>query len=327
VKKRDLHVGVEANGSPLPARPKAYAAARMSSRNAPPAVSIGLAVRNEPQGIRRCIESVLSQDFTDLELVICDNASDDSTVDTLEEYARDDRRVRVAVNPINVGIHENMNRVLRASRGTVFRWISADDWLEPYALSTGMRTLKRHPEAIGVTMGFTIHTPGVAPRYERFQGEFPSSPDAGRRFERMLWFFHAGDAKYDPAYGIYRRDQLMRTGRLRPSERTDWLMCAELALIGPIIHIDELLANRTRDYPVGVDRAGFRRRLDPFHGEKLKTSPARMYGDLDAIAQSAGLSESQLRRCRRALRRFWAHEAMRSSRMSLSDAVHRALPR
>ena len=75
----------------------------MAQGDAPPAVSIGLAVRNESDGVRRCIESVLGQDFTDLELVICDNASDDATVDTLEEYAREDRRVTVAVNAVNIG--------------------------------------------------------------------------------------------------------------------------------------------------------------------------------------------------------------------------------
>ena len=54
----------------------------------------------------------------------------------------------------------------------------------------------------------------------------------------MLWFFHAGDAKYDPIYGVYRRDLLTRTHFPYPSERTDWLLCAELALLGPIIHLD-----------------------------------------------------------------------------------------
>src|SRR4051812_17237370 len=182
-----------------------------------PTVSVGLAVRNEPQAVRRCVESVLGQDFTDLELVIADNASDDGTVDTLEEYARDDRRIRLVLNPVNVGSHENMNRALNAARGTLHRWISADDWLEPNALSTAVRTLEQHPEAVGVTSGFTIHSPGAAPRFERYPGEFPSSADAARRFERMLWFFHAGDAKYDPIYGVYRRAQLMRTGRVRPN--------------------------------------------------------------------------------------------------------------
>jgi len=295
----------------------------MAQGDAPPAVSIGLAVRNESDGVRRCIESVLGQDSTDLELVICDNASDDATVDTLEEYAREDSRVTVAVNAVNIGLHENMNRVLKLSSGTLFRWISADDWLEPCALSSAVRTLERNPDAIGVTTGFTIHTPGAAPRYEQYRGEFPSSPDAARRFERMLWFFHAGDAKYDPIYGIYRREQLMRSGRIRPFERNDWLLSAQLALMGPIVHIDELLANRTRTYPRGVNRAALRRRLDPVHGEELKTPASRLYRELDQLARSAGLTDAQLRRCKRAMRRFWAREVLRTNRMRLADAVHR----
>src|SRR4051794_16258267 len=222
-----------------------------------PTVSVGLAVRNEPHVVRRCIESVLEQDFTDLQLVISDNASDDGTVATLEEYARDDRRITLVRNAVNVGINENMNRALGAARGTLYRWISSDDWLEPNALSTAVRALERHPEAVGVTSGFTIHAPDAPPRVERYPGEFPTSADAARRFERMLWFFHAGDAKYDPVYGVYRRSQLMRTGRIRANERTDWLLSAELALRAPIIHVDELLAHRTRTYPVGVDRAAF----------------------------------------------------------------------
>jgi hypothetical protein len=298
----------------------------MHAPDTPPAVSIGLAVRNEPHGVRRCIESVLSQDFTDLELVICDNASDDDTVDTLEAYAREDRRVTVAVNPVNIGSHENMNRTLELARGNLFRWISADDWLEPHALTEGVQALERRRDAVGVTSGFTIHSPGAAPRYEQYRGEFPASPDAGRRFERMLWFFHAGDAKYDPVYGIYRREALLRSGRIRPSERTDWLLSAELALMGPIIHIDELLSHRTRTYPVGLDRAAFRRRLDPISGERLKTSPTRLSRQLYMLARSADLTDAELRRCSRAVGRFWTREVMRCNRMRLSDAVQRAFP-
>jgi glycosyltransferase involved in cell wall biosynthesis len=292
---------------------------------ASPTLSVGLAVRNDPDGVRRCIESILSSDFTDLELVICDNASDDSTVETLKEYARADTRVRVHVNPVNIGSHENMNRVLELSRGRLFRWISADDWLEPHALSVCVDTLERHPDAVGVTCGFTIHEPGAAPRFEHYPGEFPSAPDPARRFERMLWFLHAGDAKYDAVYGMYRRDQLMQTQRIRPSERTDWLLGAELALMAPIVHIPELLAHRTCSYPARIDRAAFRRRLDPKRGEQLATSATRMYRDLYALALAADLSDAQLRRCRRALRRFWLLEVKRINRTRLADAMHRTL--
>jgi glycosyltransferase involved in cell wall biosynthesis len=292
-----------------------------------PTFSIGLAVRNGQHSVGRCIESVLSQEFTDLELVVCDNASDDGTITILEDYAHADQRLRFSINKVNIGIHENMRRVLESSQGTLFRWISADDWLEPRYLSTCLRELQSRPDAIGVTTWFTIHTPDGSTRYEEYRGEFPSSPDPARRFERMLWFFHAGDAKYDPIYGVYRRECLARTHFPYPSERTDWLLCAELALLGRIIHWDERLANRTRSYPRGVDRAAFRRRLDPVRAEQLRTSPHRLYRELYALAVSADLSETQLRRCKSALRRFWVKENISKARLRVSDTRYRMLHR
>ena len=44
-----------------------------------PTLSVGLAVRNGVDVVGRCIESIISQDFRDLELVISDNVSDDGT--------------------------------------------------------------------------------------------------------------------------------------------------------------------------------------------------------------------------------------------------------
>jgi glycosyltransferase involved in cell wall biosynthesis len=298
-----------------------------TSRPNAPVLSVGLAVRNGREIVGRCIESVLAQDFANLELIVSDNASDDGTVDTVEEYARVDPRVRLSVNPLDIGSHENMNRVLAAAHGRYFRWISADDWLEPGCISACMRALESQPDAIGVTSWFTIHTAESLTRYEEYAGEFPTSPDPARRFERMLWFFHAGDAKYDPIYGLYRRDWLMRSHRIRPVERTDWLLSAELALMGPIVHVYERLAHRTRDYPVGPQRVALRRRLDPVRATQLPTSPRRLSRELFALAVAAGLNEEQLHRCRRALLSFWAKEVARVNRERAADVKQQLLTR
>jgi glycosyltransferase involved in cell wall biosynthesis len=298
-----------------------------TSRPNAPVLSIGLAVRNGRETVGRCLESVLSQDFAELELIVSDNASDDETVNTVAEYARMDPRVTLSANRVDIGSHENMNRVLAAARGRYFRWISADDWLEPGCLSAGVRALESHPDAIGVTSWFTIHNADGLTRYEEYAGEFPTSPDPARRFERMLWFFHAGDAKYDPIYGLYRRDPLIRSHRIRPVERTDWLLSAELALMGPIVHVYGRLAHRTRDYPVGSQRAALRRRLDPVRAKQLPTSPRRLSRELFALAVAADLSGEQLRRCRRAVRSFWPKEVVRVSRARAADVKHGLLAR
>jgi glycosyltransferase involved in cell wall biosynthesis len=292
-------------------------------RTAIPTVSVGVPVRNGADVLRRCIESVLSQDLSDLELVVSDNASDDGTKDVLDEYARADRRVRISVNKVNIGLHENVNRALELARGTFFRWISADDWLEPGYLSTSVGALEAQDDAIGVTTHFTIHTPDGGTRYEEYDGEFPTSADPAKRFERMLWFFHAGDAKYDPIYGLYRRDALMRSGRVRASEQADWLLATELALMGPILHVGRRLVNRTRTYSVLYDPVARRRRLDPFRGEELRSSALRLYRDLEELVDHAGLTEEQVLRCRRALRRFWLKDVGARGRVTMARAWHR----
>lgn len=292
-----------------------------------PALSIGLAVRNGLGVVERCLDSVLRQDFTDLEVVICDNVSDDGTPELLAERARSDPRIAVHVNAVNIGSHENMNRVLELARGTFFRWISADDWLEPGCLSAAVAALRERPDAVGVTTGFTIHTDDGATRFEDFPGPYPDAPDPAERLDRMLWFFHAGDAKYDPIYGTYRREAMVRSHRLRPSERTDWLLSAELALLGPILHLPARLANRSRSYPVGTDRAAFRRRLDPARGDQLKTGPRRMMRELYALAVCADLEPAQLRRARRSIARFGTKEAIRVTRSAAADTRARALRR
>ena len=190
------------------------------------------------------------------------------------------RVVRLNVNEVNVGIHENMWRTLMASRGTFFRWISADDWLEPGCLSTCVHALESRPDAIGVTTWFTIHTPDGTIRREEFCGEFPTSPDPAQRFARMLWFFHAGDAKYDPIYGVYRRDRLTRfwrpcvgAARLAAQRRT--------GACGTDRPCEQRLANRTRDY---LSLTSIEPRSGavsiPVRAEQLRTSPQRLYREL-----------------------------------------------
>ena len=253
--------------------PSGSGATRVTTSNrAMPRISVGLAVYNGDDTIERCLDLILGQTFRDFEIVVSDNASDDSTPEILRRYAERDERVRVSRNPANIGQDPNMNRAFDLSRGELFRWISVDDWLEPRCLERCIAQLDAHPHAVGVTTGFRVYPDLGGVREERYEGEFPTSSDPARRWERMLWFFHAGDGKYDPIYGVYRREAMARTPRLRVSERSDWLIAAELALQGPIVHVPETLANRSRHYYEPVDRDAFRRKLRPQAPEEARAT-------------------------------------------------------
>jgi glycosyltransferase involved in cell wall biosynthesis len=100
--------------------------------------------------LRRAVESVLSQDFTDFELVVCDDASTDGTAAYLDWIAAADPRVRVIRNPRNVNsLAISLGRCLVAA-DTARPWVSwmfDDCVLRPGAFGRLVAAQRAHPEA------------------------------------------------------------------------------------------------------------------------------------------------------------------------------------
>ena len=96
---------------------------------AAPRVSVALPTYNAAKTIRRALESALEQTFEDTEIVVSDNASTDATLDIVRSY--DDPRIRIHRNPVNVGYHANMNGSIARCRGTLVKFLHADDRLDP----------------------------------------------------------------------------------------------------------------------------------------------------------------------------------------------------
>lgn len=96
-----------------------------------PKVSIGMPVYNGEPFIRKAIDSLLAQTFTDFELIISDNASTDGTRQICKEYAAKDTRIEYIRQPINKGPVANFQFVCEKSHGEYFMWAAADDlWNE-----------------------------------------------------------------------------------------------------------------------------------------------------------------------------------------------------
>jgi glycosyltransferase involved in cell wall biosynthesis len=285
-----------------------------------PRLSFGLPVWNGEASIRRCLDSLLAQDFTDIEVVVSDNASTDGTSQILDEYAARDPRVHVSRNQENIGQIENVNLVFRQSRGEYFRWIGVTDWLEPYYASRCVEALDADPGAILVTTYFRIHQEDGTSRYEEYRGERVDSEQPERRFARMLWFYQAGDAKYDPIYSMMRRDALERTHLVWMMDWGDRMMGAELCLLGRFQHVPECLAHRIKD-SVGKpsEHAKLLRRYHPTRHRELAAPPSRIFTTLLSIIRAAPLTRRQRLHCQRAAAVLLLKRAYRQSRKSFDQ--------
>lgn len=95
-----------------------------------PLISIISPVYNAEKDIDKMLDSVLSQDYKNIELVIIDDVSKDNTVDKIMSRAENDTRIHLIKNGTNTGPGPAKNKAIEASSGDFICFIDGDDWIE-----------------------------------------------------------------------------------------------------------------------------------------------------------------------------------------------------
>jgi len=107
-----------------------------------PTVSIALPVYNVAPYLRACLDSIVTQDFTDLEIICVNDGSTDESPAILAEYARRDPRIRI-VDQTNRGLASTRNTALAHVRGRYLLHVDSDDLLRPGAVSRLVEEIER----------------------------------------------------------------------------------------------------------------------------------------------------------------------------------------
>lgn len=107
-----------------------------------PKVSVLIPAYNYAKYLPEAIESVLSQTFTDFELIIIDNCSTDNTKDVVNNYTKNDSRVTFIRNKENIGMYRNYNQALLHATGDYIKFLNADDKFEPTLLEKFVNILE-----------------------------------------------------------------------------------------------------------------------------------------------------------------------------------------
>jgi len=113
-----------------------------------PKISVLIPTFNYARFLPEAIESVLSQDFQDFELLIVDDCSRDNTAEVVRPYCVRDPRARFEANPTNRGMVANWNYCLSQARGEYIKYLFGDDKLaSPSALGKLVSLLENNPGA------------------------------------------------------------------------------------------------------------------------------------------------------------------------------------
>lgn len=107
----------------------------------PDTISVIIPVYNVEQYLPACLDSLLSQSYRELEILLIDDGSTDSSGAICDEYAKKDYRIRV-IHQKNGGAANAKNTGLRAATGKYLTFLDSDDYLEPDAYKYMLNRMK-----------------------------------------------------------------------------------------------------------------------------------------------------------------------------------------
>ncbi len=200
-----------------------------------PKISVIVPVYKVEAYLRRCVDSILSQTFSDFELILVDDGSPDNCPAICEEYAAKDQRIHV-IHQKNGGLSAARNAgidwAFANSDSKYLTFVDSDDWIHKEMLARLLQTIKAYPVSISVC------------GYVQTQGEEPESP---ANAHPTLWdaadFFVKRNINATVAWGkLYAKGcfQEIRypVGKLHEDEFTTYKI---LFPAGQVAVIDDLL--------------------------------------------------------------------------------------
>ncbi|MFA6321677.1 MAG: glycosyltransferase [Candidatus Omnitrophota bacterium] len=202
-----------------------------------PLVSIGMPVFNGEKGLVCALDSLLAQDYRNLEIIISDNASSDATPAICRSYAAKDIRIKYYKAETNLGSVANFNRVFELSSGEYFMWAAHDDKRAPSFVSECVEMLEKHPGAVlcqsytdsfvegraeklcTISLDTFVGVAGIVGRYKEALKNLPATA----------------------MYGLYRSSIMRKTMMFRKSIATDIAFIQELSIYGDFVQVQKPL--------------------------------------------------------------------------------------
>lgn len=122
-----------------------------------PRVSVIVCAYQTGEKIRATIEAILAQDYSDLELLVIDDASGDDTTDLVRSYT--DERLKLIVNEVNLGVVGSRNKGLQLAQGDYIATCDHDDVWRQGKLTAQVEYMDTHSDCGVVGTGWLVHSP------------------------------------------------------------------------------------------------------------------------------------------------------------------------
>lgn len=173
-------------------------------------LSIIVPIYNIKEYLPKCLDSIVVQNFEDMETILVDDGSTDGCASICDEYALNNPRMRV-IHQENGGLVNARKRGLSEASGEFIMFVDGDDWLEPDACSVMMDMMEREKTDVVIACHYVNMADGqTEARHGVREGRYEGGLLVGEIFPRMIigedffdWIIYPGFwAK------LFRRDKL-----------------------------------------------------------------------------------------------------------------------
>lgn len=195
-----------------------------------PLVSIVTPSFNQATFLEETIQSVLKQDYPNIEYIIIDGGSTDGSIEIIQRYAR---HLAWWVSEKDQGQTDAINKGFAKAKGEIFAWLNSDDTYHPHAVSEAVTFLLNHPE-----VGMVYGDANLIDEEGRVVGKFPARQTDYRRLRR-------GYVHIPQQAAFFRADLWRKVAPLDPSFffAMDYDLWVRLAKIAPLVYEPRLWAN------------------------------------------------------------------------------------
>ena len=218
-------------------------------------VSVGLPTYNRPELLKRALDIATSQTYSNLEIIVSDNASPDSCVkDVVDSYLSKDSRITYYRQEQNIGVLANADFVLQKSRGEYFTLLSDDDWRSPEFIEILVNELE---ERKNINLAFCdyreIYEDGqYAPGYPKTHCTIFKPFESNNRLIRTISYYwqDAKQGKPNLFYSVFRKTAVDSLDLKKLSGgfqrlNMDCLIVFSLLQTGPVTIISEVMCALT----------------------------------------------------------------------------------
>ena len=202
----------------------------MEPQLASPIVTVGVPVYNSEKTIGQVLESIINQTYANIQIVISDNCSTDSTASICREFLESDHRITLYEQSENIGAVRNFEFVLNHATGEYFLWSAADDVRSLNFIEVNLQFLLNEPTYAAST------SPHIHSDQLKKQENIVKFSLEGTRVDRFAKFFRTPGASHGIFYSLMRTELIKSCPFVKTQTfwGWDWAIILYLLTYGPI---------------------------------------------------------------------------------------------